>query len=206
MPRQIITINPRGATKRSSFGKLRGQGLDAGPRGHSRLSLQEANLEGTAEPAQTALPPQPLPSSSTFPVKTNSWGRGRRRSGRVPGKPRQQTPNRRPGPRLALAAARFAYSRRAGGRGREGVPSRSPDGGKPLAERSLARPQRDVNSGPATATRPPPGPEARDHPDTRRGYSAPAPRSHAGRRFDVKQEDWGERALSPLAPRPAPQH
>lgn len=110
----------------------------------------------------------------------------------MPGKPRQQTLNRHGGPRLAFTEARFAHSSRAGGRRRAGVPSRSPDGGKRLAERSLARAQRDVPSGPAAATRPPPGPDARDHPDTRRGYSAPAPRSHAGRRFEVKQEDCGE--------------
>lgn len=127
---------------------------------------------GSPEPARTRrpVPPspthtlttrvlqQPLRSSSTFPVKTNPWGRGRRRASRVPGKPRQQTPNRRFGPRRALTAARFAHFRRAGGRGREGVPSRSPDGGKRLAERSLAPAQRDVNTGPAAATRPPPGP------------------------------------------------
>lgn len=56
----------------------------------------------------------------------------------------------------------------------------------------VARAQLDVHSGPAAATRPPPGPDARDHPDTRRGSSAPAPRSHAGRRFEVKQEDSGQ--------------
>lgn len=70
------------------------------------------------------------------------------------------------------------------------------------SQRSLARAQRDVNSGPAAATPPPPGPQARGHPDTRRGSSAPAPCSHAGRRFEVKQGDWGSRKRGPLAAGP----
>lgn len=69
----------------------------------------------------------------------------------MPGKPRQQTLNRHCGPRLALTAARFAHSSRAGGRRREGVPSRSRWCGKRPAERSLARAQRDVHSGPAAS-------------------------------------------------------
>ena len=133
----------------------------------------------------------PLPFSSTFPVKTNPWGRGQRRPRRVPRKPRQQTPNTRSEPLRGLTTARFTHPSRASGRGLQGAPSRSPDGGKPLVAPSLARAQREVNRGQAATTPAPPGPEARGRPNTRRGHSVPAPRSHAGRRFEVKQGIWG---------------
>ena len=82
---------------------------------------------------------------------------------------------------------------------------------EPLVAPPLARAQREVNRGQAATTPAPPGPEARGRPNTRRGHSVPSPRSHAGRRFEVKQGIWGgggearSRALPPLAAGPRTQ-
>ncbi|XP_012410249.1 cytoskeleton-associated protein 4 [Trichechus manatus latirostris] len=73
---------------------------------------------------------------------------------------------------------------------------RIPDCGKPLAARSLAQTQRDVNSSEKAPTLPPPEPEARGHSDTRCDHSAPAPRSLARRQFEVKEGNLGGRAKS----------
>lgn len=122
----------------------------------------------------------------------------------MPGKPRQQTPNTRFGPCPVLTTAGFAHPSRARGRRRAGAPSRSPEDGKPLAKRSLAQAQRDVNSGPAAATPPPPGPEARGHPtptvSTRR--PCPAPTHDGGSRSNKGVRGAKE---SFIAPGPASQ-
>lgn len=113
MPPQISAVNPSGATQRGSFGKhepsLRGQGLDPGLTGTSRRFPLRGNVEGphrSLHPHSAHVLPQPLPSSSTFPVKTNPWGRGQRRSSRVPRKPGQQTQTHASGP--ARPSPRFA--------------------------------------------------------------------------------------------------
>lgn len=185
-------VPPRGAVLGRSSHPER-SGVRA--RGPTRLGSGDAPAGGAP------VPPAAPPSSSTFPVKTNPWGRGRRRPSPVPGKPRQQTQTHasgrarrppRPGPPTpagpGVAGGRGALSG-PGGRGaaRGAVAGPSPAGCKPR---------------PRGATPPPPGPEARGHPDTRRGHSVPAPRSHAGRRFEVSQGDGGARsgALTPPAP------
>lgn len=193
-------VPSRGAVLGSTSHPREARGSSPGPDWHLPPLPSDSPLEGRHQRLHTHPHPlrQPLPSSSTFPVITNPWGRGRRRPSRVPGKPRQQTPNTRFGPRPPPPRPGSPTSAGPGVAGERG----GPDGGKPLAALSLARVQQDVNSGQAAATPPPPGPKARGQADTCRGHSVPAPRTHAGRRFEVKQgvKVASSRALTPLAP------
>lgn len=159
------------------------------------------------------LHPAPPPTSSrslspssysiTFPVKTNPWGRGRRRSSRGPGQPRQQTPNTRFGRRSVLTAARSPPLAGPGVSGERVSPYPSP-GAPTVGSRSQGgrwhRPSGMEGSGPAVATpaasgapslRPP-----RHPPCTRR--PRPAPTQDGGSR----SEDWGSQngASLPVAP------
>lgn len=115
MPPQIIAVTRSGATQSSSLGKhkptltapgVRARAWWACPASSPQLRVQSWGRIGT--PLAHVLW-APLPSSGTFPVKTNSWGRGRRWPSRAPRKPGQQTPNTQVGPLPAPTATQFAH-------------------------------------------------------------------------------------------------
>lgn len=198
LPPRIIAVTPALPPRVPSFGKhkpsLRGQGSSPGLTGTSRLfPLTEPKVQGThpdsAHPSPTSSG-RPSPPAARFLSKQTLKGGDRgaqaERRGNLGNKPQTHAA----GPaRPHRGSVRPSRPGRGPQARRVPPPGARTDGGKPLAARSLARAQRDGNS--AKQPRPRRSPRPPWH----------TPRSHAGRRFEVKQGGWGEQEARLPRPR-----